>query len=225
MSGNDVEIAASKLGTKEFWDERYEVELKNFEEFGDEGEIWFGQSAEKRIVDHLGKSKTPKNSKIVDIGCGNGSVLRRLKEKGFTDLIGVDYCEAAVRLAEQSSREDDGFPPEIEIRFEQLDILAPQRPFFDGSFSIVLDKGTWDAISLAEDREERLKKYKKSVVDALSPDGQFIIFSCNFTEEELKGQFSDTLVFDAVIPATHSFSFGGKDGVTSTGIVFRKRNC
>lgn len=30
----------SKLGTKEHWNDVYDEEIKNFEEMGEEGEIW-----------------------------------------------------------------------------------------------------------------------------------------------------------------------------------------
>lgn len=57
------------------------MELENFKTHGDEGEVWFGTSAETRIVKYLTDSKTNKQAKILDLGCGNGSILRRLVRK------------------------------------------------------------------------------------------------------------------------------------------------
>lgn len=95
----------------------------------------------------------------------------------------------------------------------------------------MLDKGTWDAISLAGNREERLKNYRRSVMDFFELHEEeedlvtryFIIFSCNFTKDELQELFEgDDLKFDSDIPATNALMFGGKQGVTSTGMVFKK---
>lgn len=59
------------------WDNYYNIELKNFQENSDDGEIWFGRSAENRIIKFVVENINL-NSKIADIGCGNGSLLRRL---------------------------------------------------------------------------------------------------------------------------------------------------
>ncbi|EYB82676.1 hypothetical protein Y032_0353g3286, partial [Ancylostoma ceylanicum] len=88
------------------WDSRYEVELQNFEECGDEGEIWFGRSAEKRIID-FATSNIPTSANILDLGCGNGSVLRRLRSRGYSRLTGVDYCPAAIELARRASEDEN----------------------------------------------------------------------------------------------------------------------
>ncbi|KAK6044305.1 hypothetical protein COOONC_18191 [Cooperia oncophora] len=185
---DDVDIAPSELGTKSYWDSRYELELHNFEECGDEGEIWFGKSAEKRIIDFV-TTHVSKSAPILDLGCGNGSVLRRL-------------------LAKRVSEEDED-ASKGDITFE---------------YSVVLDKGTWDAMSLSNDRELRLCAYKTAVKEALCCSGKFVIFSCNFTKEELCKFFVDgtSLVFHSEIPAAHTISFGGRQGVTSTGVVFER---
>ncbi|EFO91888.1 hypothetical protein CRE_30328 [Caenorhabditis remanei] len=184
MAEEKIEIAPSALGTKDFWDKRYEMELTNFEEHGDEGEVWFGISAENRIVKYLIDSKTNKNAAILDLGCGNGSVLRKLRSKGFSQLTGVDYCQKAVDLSNATSRAEQEENEEeqlVDIRFEQLDITAPRNEFLSSKFDVILDKGTWDAMSLSEERENRLKAYLELLEQVMTEGGLFIIFSCNFT--------------------------------------------
>ncbi|CAJ0594461.1 unnamed protein product [Cylicocyclus nassatus] len=215
---DELDIAPSELGTKTYWDSRYEQELHNFEECGDEGEIWFGRSAEKRIIDFV-KANVSSAAKILDLGCGNGSVLRRLRKHGYLNLTGVDYCPAAIELANRIAKEEDH---EVDISFKVLDVLSTSTDSPLDLYDVVLDKGTWDAMSLSNDRKSRLLTYKSFVTRSLSPSGQFVIFSCNFTKEELLQMFEDggCMKFQTEIPAAHSITFGGRQGVTSTGVVF-----
>lgn len=62
------------------------MELKNFDEFGDEGEIWFGRGTEQRMLSYVvEKRQLSRNSRITDFGCGNGSMLRALVSSGFCE--------------------------------------------------------------------------------------------------------------------------------------------
>ena len=46
----------SELGTKEYWDNQYETEKKNFDEVGDKGEVWYGEAAMNRMVRWIEKN-------------------------------------------------------------------------------------------------------------------------------------------------------------------------
>ncbi|VDO86409.1 unnamed protein product [Heligmosomoides polygyrus] len=80
-------------------------------------------------------------------------------------------------------------------------------------------------MSLSSDRESRLVAYTAAVKNALADHGKFVICSCNFTKDELGRLFDDgsSLLFYAEIPAAHSITFGGRQGVTSTGVVFQRK--
>lgn len=220
---NAKEHLVSALGTKHYWDGRYELELKNYKEHLDEGEVWFGRSAENRILKYLSSVNVPHTARIIDLGCGNGSLLRRLRHRGFCSLMGIDYCEDAIVLArsvaEQEEKDfDKPLPP---IEFQVADLLDNNLNL--GAFDVLLDKGTWDAMSLSEEYNQRLFLYHSLIGGLLADNGIFIIFSCNYIKDELCHQFDVApLRFKVQIESEHSYSFGGKKGVTSTGVVFEK---
>lgn len=43
----------SKLSKQEYWESNFELELKNFEDHGDDGEVWFGKDVQKKTVEYL----------------------------------------------------------------------------------------------------------------------------------------------------------------------------
>jgi hypothetical protein len=59
-------------------------------------------------------------------------------------------------------------------------------------YKVVIDKGTYDAISLIpEDEMAARTAYLRTVKQVVSDDGLFVITSCNWTEEQLL-QFWET---------------------------------
>ncbi|KAL2377663.1 hypothetical protein RJZ90_006577 [Blastomyces dermatitidis] len=112
---------------------------------------------------------------ILDLGTGNGSMLALLRDEGgFTggQMVGVDYSPKSIELArrlhhhrhDSSSTRDGGADTAARtttsgtpaIRFEVWDVFDKRAveeldwfPAAQGGFDIVLDKGTFDAISLS----------------------------------------------------------------------------
>ncbi|CAL1534871.1 unnamed protein product [Lymnaea stagnalis] len=216
---------SSKLGTQEYWDAAYSQELQAFQELGDVGEIWFGEEAQERMVRWLAdKSELPPSSAIVDLGCGNGMLLLALRERGFSDLIGLDYSEGAIELSKKIAEKKQG---ETNITFKVCDLLsskATENLFCGKRFDVCLDKGTYDAISLhnVEKPDDRLA-YIHNVSSLLKEAGLLMITSCNWTREQLEKQFQEDFEFVHEIPAP-KFKFGGKSGQTVTTLVLKRKN-
>ncbi|EFA00625.1 EEF1A lysine methyltransferase 2 [Tribolium castaneum] len=207
------ELQESELGSQEYWDNRYKEEIENFQDHGDPGEIWFGEDTVERLIKWIEKNETAtKESKILDVGCGNGMFLIELATEGYTNLFGVDYSKDAITLA-KSIAQKQGF----EIQYSECDILE----HLDGQFDIIHDKGTYDAISLNANIKEFRGKYLENVHKALDPNGFFIITTCNWTKDELNEHFRNHFVCVDNIP-TPQFQFGGKTGNTVTSLVYRK---
>ncbi|XP_054839583.1 EEF1A lysine methyltransferase 2 isoform X2 [Eublepharis macularius] len=95
MGGREEDFKPSALGTREHWDAAYECELKNFEDSGDTGEIWFGEESMSRLIGWLENQKIPLNSCVLDIGTGNGVLLVELVEDILNpsdELSGFHVC-------------------------------------------------------------------------------------------------------------------------------------
>lgn len=235
------DFGPSELGTKGYWDKVYTREVGNFEEFGDIGEVWFGEDSVDKMITWCSETYLEKLMEtrpdqdedglkeslvIGDVGCGNGHLLLELAELGFTKLVGLDYSEAAIELATKIAL-SKGF--ESQISYAQMDLLntvnAPSE-----KFDVVLDKGTFDAISLnpdnetiASEQDKPVRKYLASVHKMLKPDSVILITSCNWTEDELKNWFGGDLFEYHSRIKYPTFTFGGVKGQQISTMAFKKR--
>ncbi|KAI1868148.1 uncharacterized protein JN550_006636 [Neoarthrinium moseri] len=141
------------------------------------------------------------------------------------------------------------------VEFARHDILAAAGPDAAvvsgaqapagarGGWDVVLDKGTFDAISLSAATDARGRRinegYRGRVLPLVRPGGLFLITSCNWTEEELERWFAGPQHddgeagaggagargwgFDVVDRIQYrTFSFGGVKGQTISSVCFRK---
>lgn len=184
---------------------------------------------EKRIIDWCTGRFERGVCRVLDIGSGNGHLLLSFAKRGFTNLQGIDYSEYAVKLGEALLQQN-----EVRASFDRVDFLDSADQWIQESqvsFDLLLDKGTFDAISLmpsdSSDKQahfEHVKglcaKFKASLM-ALWKDpllGRFIITSCNWTREELEHLFGPE--FTVVDQIEHpKFSFGGAEGQVVTTLV------
>lgn len=160
-------------------------------------------------------------------------------ERWTGEMVGVDYSPASVQLARQvdarrlqalnEEREDDGSDGLARIVFEQWDLLseAPGAWLEDG-FDVVLDKGTFDAISLMPHSGESphpCEMYLEKVAALIKPGSFLFITSCNWTKEELLGWLackgSELTFFDEAKYRT--FTFGGQTGQSVVTAIFRRK--
>ncbi|MCJ1307112.1 hypothetical protein MMC25_000758 [Agyrium rufum] len=174
--------------------------------------------------------------------------------------------QSAIQNGSQSGRDAEGKMKKDEIRFEVFDFmtrdpppLLPSHsasasteascsgqvvkspfswfPWESGGFDLVLDKGTFDAISLSEERDPATGQricglYAGRVERLVRKGGLLLVTSCNWTEEELKawivGGKSDAGEgegrFEVVARIEYKkFTFGGQQGQTVCSVCFRRR--
>lgn len=221
LDPNDTsEINASQLGTKGYWEKTYDRDLKNFHEIGDRGDIWFGEDSMKRVLSAVKNLCPDLHEPVIDVGCGNGETLLNLAKHGFTNLTGVDYAESAVELARQIAATEN---LQSQINYEHCDVLKEpcESSILFNHFRIVIDVGTFDAISLSENNKSKREQYISVLERLLADSGYLVITSCNWTKEELVEQFHPHLKLLKEIP-TPKFQFGGKSGNTVVTLVLHK---
>lgn len=177
-------------------------------------------------------------SSFLDLGTGNGHMLFTLRggeegdgEEGWEGaMVGVDYSRASVELARKVAvqRGLQGEP----VRFEEWDLLEQEPGSWagEGGFGVVLDKGTFDAISLmpqAEGAAHSCETYRRKVEPLVGAGGFLVVTSCNWTKEELLswlapegGENEMEFFCDAKYP---SFTFGGQTGQSIVTVAFRRK--
>ena len=99
---------------------------------------------------------THRNDSIIDIGCGTGSILRALQQRGFSNLHGLELSEFAVdRLGDQG------------IVMSHGDLL-----------DIPLDAATFDVAVASEVLEHviRRKRFLRELTRIVKPAGKILIF-------------------------------------------------
>ncbi|KAI0382744.1 putative S-adenosylmethionine-dependent methyltransferase of the seven beta-strand family [Hypomontagnella monticulosa] len=258
-------LEPSELGTKEYWDNLYTSELSNHAHNpADTGTVWFEDSdAETKVIDFLSDNASAlrlsqRETSFLDLGTGNGSLLFQLRDAGWRGrMLGVDYSRQSVEFArriaearasekeeELEEEEEDGGGDEQPITFAEHDILrTPATTLLSGAQSsgwdVVLDKGTFDAISLSSDTDPTsgrriAESYRVKIAPLLREGGLFLVTSCNWTETELLGWFDGAAKdgegeemegwrFEQVGRVEYpSFSFGGVKGQTISSLCFRK---
>lgn len=186
---------------------------------------------------------------VLDLGCGNGSSLFELKLEGqyAGQMVGVDYSQGSIDLSrrlwtkhveqQEEDGEDDG--PRLEdIVFETFDLMqdepSQQSWWQPDGFDLVVDKGTFDAISLSAEtttldgKEVRIcEAYPGIAARMIKPGGYLLITSCNWTEAEVVKWFTQGPGVEGVLRQYGRvkypvYQFGGQTGQTVASVCFQK---
>ncbi|KAF2139637.1 uncharacterized protein K452DRAFT_63494 [Aplosporella prunicola CBS 121167] len=234
----------SALGTREYWDDAYTVELANHAQSAeDEGTIWFSDAgAEERMLQYLEdladegrlhkEEEEGETTSFLDLGTGNGHLLFALRDDDWEGrMVGVDYSRKSVELARRIGETRRAENEELRaVQFEEFDILAgTPGEWLGAGFDVVLDKGTFDAISLSGEMDAQGRRicegYREQAEKLIKKGGILLITSCNWTAEELKEWFvvdGGELEYEDAIKYP-SFTFGGKTGQQVCSLVFRRK--
>uniref|UniRef100_A0A452S1S9 EEF1A lysine methyltransferase 2 n=1 Tax=Ursus americanus TaxID=9643 RepID=A0A452S1S9_URSAM len=93
-SSREDGFAPSALGTREHWDAVYEREPQTFQEYGDTGEIWFGEASMNWLIRRMQKHKIPLVASVLDNGTRNGVFLVELVGTFSIHVLNLDLEQA-----------------------------------------------------------------------------------------------------------------------------------
>lgn len=124
---------------------------------------------------------------MLEIGTGNGVLLCEFAKAGYdpSRLLGIDYSPGSITLSRRIAK-NRGLD---EITFYLCDFLSEDPPCISNmqetvnSWDLLLDKGTFDAISLAEKNTSEQSPsdlYSARVSRLLRPGALFLI-TCQYS--------------------------------------------
>lgn len=117
------------FGSAEYWE-------KFFRKRGGKAFEWYGEYGDLCGLLH----KYIKSAeKVLMVGCGNSSLSADMYDVGYKNITNIDISEVVINQMTQKNAE-----PRPDMKFVKMDML--QMEFEDGEFSVVLDKGTLDAV-------------------------------------------------------------------------------
>lgn len=139
-------------------------------------------------------------------------------------MLGTDYSATSITFARAVAAERglaDGA-----VEFVEWDILnSPSTTVLSGpnedGFDVVLDKGTFDAVSLMGDPEAG-RRYVERVREVVRKGGWAVVTSCNWTEGEVRGWFEGGGLEWGGRVEYRVFRFGGGEGQSICTCYFRR---
>jgi EEF1A lysine methyltransferase 2 len=159
-------------------------------------------------------------------------------------MVGLDYSKPSIQLAQELVKSQRSCQ---DIKFEVMDIIRDdprkQSWWLEGGFDLVLDKGTFDAISLSDEvvhssashppqTDQALARihtlYPSRALGMVKPGGFLLVTSCNWTQDELINWFttcetgSDNGISTWKTVEYPKFRFGGQEGQGVCTVCFRK---
>jgi len=128
--------------------------------------------------------KIPSGSRVLELGCGDGKVGRRLAARGCA-YVGIDASEAMIKRAETFTENwtlrggEFSTPP---ILFLQADVLTPnwQNCVEDQTFTYILGFAVWHHLPGAETRARVVRE----CAARLAEGGRLVFSNWQFTRSE-----------------------------------------
>ncbi|XP_069583063.1 EEF1A lysine methyltransferase 4 [Ranitomeya imitator] len=160
-------MSAGRYKELEYWDSRYEEE----ERLLTGGHEWFG--AYRDFAHLVRRELRPRTTGLV-LGCGTSSLSAELYNEGVRPLVSIDYSPVCIKeMAQRNAKVPD-------MSWMVMD--ARHLHFPDGTFDLIIEKGTLDAMMVDEKDPWRVTQGTITLVDqvlsevsrVLAPNGCFM---------------------------------------------------
>ncbi|XP_029400139.1 EEF1A lysine methyltransferase 4 isoform X2 [Mus pahari] len=169
----------------QYWDQRYK-------DAADSGPYeWFGDFASFRAL--LEPELCPED-RILVLGCGNSALSYELFLGGFPNVTSVDYSPVVVAAMQVR------YAHVPSLRWETMDVRALDFP--SGSFDVVLEKGTLDAMLAGEPDPWNVSSEGVHTVDQVLSEGAQTTLT--FPTRNLHPRLSTTVPQQTEAADTHS---------------------
>ncbi|XP_035916931.1 eEF1A lysine and N-terminal methyltransferase homolog isoform X1 [Anopheles stephensi] len=154
--------STADFGSTEYWN-------SFFRKRGKQAFEWYGEYPE--LCDQLHQYIKVKDEILV-VGCGNSKLSMDLYDVGFKKITNIDISPVVIKQMQEANR-----TTRPEMAWNQMDATAMTFP--DETFSVVLDKGTLDALFTDESAEvvSVVQKYFTEIGRVLRGAGRYVCIS------------------------------------------------
>jgi SAM-dependent methyltransferase len=153
-------------GDKAYWEGLYAAEAGRTDE-------WLLSWA---AIAPLITSAAPRAATVLHLGCGNSTLGEEMHQAGYPQVVNIDYAEAAVRQLRARAVGKRG------LFYLVMDARA--LAFADGTFDLVVEKGTLDAIACL-DEEDAVERAVGQAWRVLRPGGLLVSLSMRVPRSRL----------------------------------------
>ncbi len=140
----------------------------------------------------------PPGSRVLDVGCGNGSSLSNLIKRKKCTGVGIDFSGEMVKLARQSSAAD-----RINDLVEWHQCAVPPVPNEWGEFDLIYSQRCFINLTTVEQQREAVLSVQKS----LKKGGVYIMLECFMEGGEETNLLRRRAGLQAIDPPWHNLFF------------------
>lgn len=158
-------IPSIDFSTQTYWDQKYAEKDTIFE--------WLRPYSE--IKDYVNQH-IDRTHKILLPGCGNSALGPDMYQDGYKNIVNNDFSPIVI---EQMAHKFKDLP----MQWDVMDITKMTYP--DNEFDTVLDKGTIDALTCAEDYDNHIRLACTEYIRVLKPGSVAYILSFGQPEDRL----------------------------------------